>query len=38
MFAKYFEYYTIILGGRLLWTCCIVWYRKLCEECKQVRR
>ena len=22
MFAKYFEYYTIILGGRFLWTRC----------------
>ena len=22
MLAKYFEYYTIILRGRFLWTCC----------------
>ena len=27
MFAKYFEYYTIILwGGRFLWTRCSVWW------------
>jgi len=24
MFAKYFEYYTIILRGRFLWTRCIL--------------
>ena len=27
MFAKYFEYYTIVLGGgAFLWTCCILHY------------
>jgi len=26
MFAKYFEYYTIILGGVFSWTCCIFYF------------